>query len=91
MLTTMDWVQWYNEDRIHLYSGDMSPKKYEEIHYEALESGNLTGSSQICWPPDSQGRTKGTQRLKCRLVIRHAYRMSLATGSHVVEVWQLRA
>jgi transposase InsO family protein len=22
MLATMDWVQWYNEDRIHSYSGD---------------------------------------------------------------------
>jgi transposase InsO family protein len=26
MLATMDWVQWYNEDRIHSYSGDMPPK-----------------------------------------------------------------
>lgn len=42
MLATMDWVQWYNEDRIHSYSGDMPPKKYEEIYYEALESGKLT-------------------------------------------------
>ncbi len=22
-LATMDWVQWYNEDRIHSYSGDI--------------------------------------------------------------------
>ncbi|HET6191957.1 MAG TPA: IS3 family transposase [Trebonia sp.] len=46
MLATMDWVQWYNEDRIHSYSGDMPPKKYEEIYYQALESGKLTSSSQ---------------------------------------------
>jgi putative transposase len=46
MLATMDWVQWYNEDRIHSYSGDMPPKKYEEIYYAALESGKLTSSSQ---------------------------------------------
>jgi putative transposase len=26
MLATMDWVQWYNEERIHSYSGDMPPK-----------------------------------------------------------------
>jgi putative transposase len=44
MLATMDWVQWYNEDRIH--SGDMPPRKYEEIYYRALESGKLTSSSQ---------------------------------------------
>jgi putative transposase len=47
MLATMDWAQWYNEDRIHSYSGDMPPKKYEEIYYAALESGKLTSSSQI--------------------------------------------
>jgi transposase InsO family protein len=40
MLATMDWVQWYNENRIHSYSGDMPPRKYEEIYYRALESGN---------------------------------------------------
>jgi putative transposase len=47
MLATMDWVQWYNEERIHSYSGDMPPKKYEEAYYRALESGKLTNSSQI--------------------------------------------
>jgi putative transposase len=46
MLATMDWVQWYNEDRIHSYSGDMPPRKYEEIYYQALESGKLASSSQ---------------------------------------------
>lgn len=47
MLATMDWVQWYNEERIHSYSGDMPPKKYEHMYYAALESGKLTISSQI--------------------------------------------
>jgi putative transposase len=47
MLATMDWVQWYNEERIHSYSGDMPPKKYEHMYYAALESGKLTSSSQI--------------------------------------------
>ena len=46
MLATMDWAQWYNEERIHSYSGDIPPKKYEEIYYRALESGKLTSSSQ---------------------------------------------
>jgi putative transposase len=46
MLATMDWVQWYNEDRIHSYSGDMPPRKYEEIYYQALQTGKLTSSSQ---------------------------------------------
>ena len=61
MLATMDWVQWYNEDRIHSYSGDMPPKKYEEIYYQALETGKLTSSSQTSRPPNSPGRT--SQRL----------------------------
>lgn len=30
MLATMDWVQSYNKDRFHSYSGDMPPKKYQE-------------------------------------------------------------
>ena len=46
MLATMDWVQWYNEDRIHSYSADMPPRKYEEIYYQALQTGKLTSSSQ---------------------------------------------
>lgn len=46
MLATMDWVSWYNEDRIHSYSGDMSPIKYEEAFYKALESDKVRSSSQ---------------------------------------------
>jgi putative transposase len=41
MVATGDWVQWYNEERIHSYAGDMSPKKYEEMYYKALASGIL--------------------------------------------------
>jgi putative transposase len=41
MVATGDWVQWYNEERIHSYAGDMSPKKYEEMCYKALASGIL--------------------------------------------------
>ena len=46
MLATMDWVQWYNEDRLHSYAGDMPPKEYEEIYHKALESDTLKSSSQ---------------------------------------------
>jgi len=46
MLATMDWVSWYNEDRLHSYCGDMPPKEYEEIYYKALESGKIRSSSQ---------------------------------------------
>jgi putative transposase len=46
MIATADWVHWYNEVRLHSYSGDMPPKKYEEIYYEALASGKLSTGSQ---------------------------------------------
>ena len=46
MIATMDWVQWYNEERLHSYSGDMPPKEYEEIYYKALDSGKLRDGSQ---------------------------------------------
>jgi putative transposase len=46
MIATMDWVQWYNEIRLHSYSGDMPPKEYEESYYKALASGKIRGGSQ---------------------------------------------
>ena len=46
MVATADWVHWYNEIRIHSYSGDMPPKMYEEIYSKALKSGKIRGSSQ---------------------------------------------
>jgi putative transposase len=46
MIATADWVPWYNEVRIHSYSGDMPPKMYEEIYYKAVASGKLSISSQ---------------------------------------------
>jgi len=46
MMATMEWVSWYNEERIHSYCGDMAPKRIEELYYKALESGKLTTSSQ---------------------------------------------
>ena len=41
MVATADWVCWYNEVRLHSYSGDMPPKEYEEIYYKALKSGKI--------------------------------------------------
>jgi putative transposase len=46
MVATMDWVQLYNEDRLHSYCGDMLPKEFEEIYYKTLASGKLSDSSQ---------------------------------------------
>jgi putative transposase len=46
MIATMDWVQWYNEHRLHSYCGDMPPKEYEETYYKAQSSGKLSYGSQ---------------------------------------------
>ncbi|MGH3247910.1 MAG: integrase core domain-containing protein [Trebonia sp.] len=46
MIATMEWVSWYNEERIHSYCSDMPPKRFEELYCKSLESGNLTNSSQ---------------------------------------------
>ena len=46
MLATMDWVSWYNDERIHSYCGDIPPKRFEEIYHKAHGSARLTSSSQ---------------------------------------------
>jgi putative transposase len=46
MIATMDWVQWYNEIRLHSYCGDMPPKEFEESYCKALASGKIRGGSQ---------------------------------------------
>ena len=46
MIATMDWVSWYNGERLHSYCGDMPPKEYEEIYYKGLGSGKIGHSSQ---------------------------------------------
>ena len=46
MIATMDWVHWYNEERLHSYCGDIPPKEFEKIYYKALAAGKLSTSSQ---------------------------------------------
>ena len=46
MIATMDWVQWYNEIRLHSYCGDMPPKEFEESCCAALASGKIRSGSQ---------------------------------------------
>ena len=46
MIATMEWVSWYNEERIHSYCGDIAPKRFEELYYKVQESAKLSSSSQ---------------------------------------------
>lgn len=38
MLATLEWVDWYNTDRLHSACGYIPPKEYEENHYAQQES-----------------------------------------------------
>jgi putative transposase len=46
IVATADWMQWYNEVRLHSYCGDIPPEICEEIYYKALESGKIRDGSQ---------------------------------------------
>ena len=37
MLATLEWVDWYNRERLHSSCGYVPPKEYEESHYTRLE------------------------------------------------------
>jgi putative transposase len=38
MLATLEWVSWYNTERLHSACGYVPPKEYEESYYARLES-----------------------------------------------------
>ena len=37
MLATLEWVSWYNTERLHSACGYMPPKEYEENYYARQE------------------------------------------------------
>jgi putative transposase len=41
MKATMEWVAWYNTERLHSYCNDVSPFEYEEAFYQAHETDKL--------------------------------------------------
>lgn len=45
-LATIEWVAWYNTERLHSYCGGMPPKEYEESFYKAQDSAMLTAGIQ---------------------------------------------
>ena len=42
MLATLEWVDWYNTERLHSACKYIPPKEYEESYYKALESGKIS-------------------------------------------------
>jgi putative transposase len=45
-IATMEWVAWYNSERLHSYCGDIPPKEYEESFYKTQESATLIAANQ---------------------------------------------
>jgi putative transposase len=45
-IATMEWVAWYNSERLHSYCGDIPPKEYEESFYKSQESATLIAANQ---------------------------------------------
>ena len=37
-LATMEWVAWYNSDRLHSACGNIPPEEFEENHYNQQAS-----------------------------------------------------
>jgi putative transposase len=42
-LATMEWVAWYNSERIHSYCGNVSPCEYEEAFHRSRRATPLAG------------------------------------------------
>ncbi|CNF04775.1 putative transposase [Mycobacterium tuberculosis] len=34
-IATMEWVAWYNTERIHSYCGNIPPREYEEAFHRS--------------------------------------------------------
>jgi putative transposase len=47
-IATMEWVAWYNSERLHSYCRGIPPKEFEESFYKARESAKMmTGNQAI--------------------------------------------
>ncbi len=44
-LATLEWVWWWNNQRLHSELGYRTPIEFEAAHYAGLESAELTTAS----------------------------------------------
>ena len=40
-IATMEWVAWYNEERLHSFCGNIPPREYEEGFYKTRQTAIL--------------------------------------------------
>jgi putative transposase len=45
-IATMEWVSWYNSERLHSYCGNVPPKEYEEAFYRSREGALSAAENQ---------------------------------------------
>ncbi|HEY3693687.1 MAG TPA: hypothetical protein VGL46_25950 [Pseudonocardiaceae bacterium] len=45
-IATMEWVAWYNGERLHSYCGGIPPKELEELFYKSQQSAKITTGIQ---------------------------------------------
>ncbi len=45
-IATMEWVAWYNTERLHSYCGNIPPKEYAEQFCKNLESAKMAEANQ---------------------------------------------
>ena len=42
-IATMEWVAWYNTERIHSYCGNIPPREYEEAFHRSRGTATRAG------------------------------------------------
>jgi putative transposase len=45
-IATMEWVAWYNSERLHSYCGGIPPKEFEELFHKTQKSAKLAAGIQ---------------------------------------------
>ncbi|SDI48975.1 Integrase core domain-containing protein, partial [Sinosporangium album] len=45
-IATMEWVAWYNSERLHSYCGNVPPAEYEETFNRSIASTDLAAENQ---------------------------------------------
>jgi putative transposase len=45
-LATLEWVDWYNQQRLHTWCGDLPPAEYEDLYYRDNTDTATAASAQ---------------------------------------------
>ncbi|MEO3888878.1 integrase core domain-containing protein [Nonomuraea sp. B5E05] len=45
-IATMEWVAWYNMERVHFFCGNVPPREYEEAFYRSHGNAPVSTENQ---------------------------------------------